>query len=392
MQELRLPDVELEPALLVRAAPDTPAARPVPWQPVPAGQPAYPAPAAGPPRFERAYPWGQYAQPALRYRRSPFGSLAGLLLIPAMAATLIGAGWLIGFLAHATGLQRAAGTAARYGGVVLIGLVSIIVVGIFGWWLAISLRGLWAAVSAKPKPARTTKDVARTDEMPGFVSAKSPTAPAAPRLPAPRRPGEIQSVADAGQIDRVVPVRLMIGAVVLPIGPDDTPDDAELGRWLKMRRPNYAYSLIRLVCSLAAEGDVHIGELEVTVHVEAKSGTDPQPQVISMLPKTSRADAQIKKTVKFGANLKLVEASRQAETSEPGGRLVLVAKGELQQTATWQLFPEAHLEEEKQFLLVVERPVAAPAVAIVGVVAKILRDAGAVTLRSTYAGNPLELG
>ena len=290
---------------------------------------------------------------------------------------------MIGFLVNAIGLQRAAGTAARYGGAVLVGLASIVVVGIFARRLAISVRGLWAAVFAKPKaavfakpkPARTTTESPGTDQTRNFVSAKAPAVPPAVQGPS----------------DRVVPVQLMIGAVVLPIGPDDTPDDAELGRWLKMRRPNYAYSLIRLVCSLVAEGDVDVGELEVKVRVEAKSGTDPQPQVISMLPKTSRADAQIKKTVKFGANLKLVEASHQAETSEPRGRLVLVAKGELQQTATWQLFPEAHLDEEKQFLLVVERPVAVPAVAIVDIVAKVSRVSGAVTLHSTYAGNPLEL-
>jgi len=379
MQELRLPDVELELALLVRAAPELQVVRrrPESLRPVPAPQPASPAYPV-PSRPGPAFPWGPRPVrrlPALRYRRSLHRSLAGLLLFPAIVATSIGAGWLIGFLVNAIGLQRAAGTAARYGGAVLVGLASIVVVGIFARRLAISVRGLWAAVFAKPKPARTTTESPGTDQTRSFVSAKAPAVPPAVQGPS----------------DRVVPVQLMIGAVVLPIGPDDTPDDAELGRWLKMRRPNYAYSLIRLVCSLVAEGDVDVGELEVKVRVEAKSGTDPQPQVISMLPKTSRADAQIKKTVKFGANLKLVEASHQAETSEPRGRLVLVAKGELQQTATWQLFPEAHLDEEKQFLLVVERPVAVPAVAIVDIVAKVSRVSGAVTLHSTYAGNPLEL-
>jgi len=167
MQELRLPDVELELASLVRAAPDLLAVRP---RPVPAPQPAYPAYPAypAPSRAAPAYPWYLYAArrlPTVRLRRSRLGSLAGLWLVPAIAATLIGAGWLIGFLANATGLQRAAATAARYGGVVLIGLVSIIMVSIFASWLALSLRGLWLAVSAKPKPARTTTDSARADEM-----------------------------------------------------------------------------------------------------------------------------------------------------------------------------------------------------------------------------------
>ena len=69
---------------------------------------------------------------------------------------------------------------------------------------------------------------------------------------------------------------------------------------------------VRVVCSV----DGRVDGLTVTVRLKSDTVAGPQPQVVSMLPKTSRSDSRVKRTVEFGANLMLIEASREEETSD----------------------------------------------------------------------------
>ena len=138
-----------------------------------------------------------------------------------------------------------------------------------------------------------------------------------------------------------------------------------------MRRADHAYHLLRIVCYVDAAPDDHVDTLEVAVTLHPNSGTR-QPQIFSMLPKTSRDDTRVKRTVRFGADLKLVAVSHEKEINASHARASIVARGELQQTAEWRLNRAAHLDEEKQFVLVVERPANVRAAAYVRLSATVL--------------------
>jgi hypothetical protein len=339
MQELQLPEMDLQPVRVTRArlnATVGPTRHAPAMPPPPVAYRLRDSPDPGPARGLRVV--------------APVRVALLVVFVWLIAAVGIAAAWAIGYLTHASGLQRGASAAARYGGAVLVGLVALIAIGAV---VRLVVRTVVALVGSVFASGRTTKG--------------------------PREPHGLVGVRPAADV--------RVGAVALPIGPGDVPDDPELAKWLKMRRPDYKYYLVRVVCSV----DGRVDGLTVNVRLQSDTVAGPQPQVVSMLPKTSRSDSRVKRTVKFGANLKLIEASREEESNESRGPTAMLARGELQQLATWTLTRAARLDEEKQFLLVVERPASVKASASIHVTATMTHSDGPLALDSEYAGNPLDL-
>jgi hypothetical protein len=132
------------------------------------------------------------------------------------------------------------------------------------------------------------------------------------------------------------------------------PDDA-LRAWLAEQSGAHEYDLVRIVCAFRPQAGERFAWGRLVVRLTGPPGSPPAV-VVSMLPVSAQAVANRRRTVRLGANLKLVEAGTETESSSSVARPQLTAFGTLQSTAEWHLHSPALLFGEREFLLVVERP------------------------------------
>jgi hypothetical protein len=256
--------------------------------------------------------------------------------------------------------------AAGYAGGALI--TSVAGAGIRRLVIAVAVVGLAAAAAAGLAALRRTAPRAR--ELPivagaavrRFRDRRARHGPRSGVLPvvAAGRPGTVSSPPAP---PAVVPVqalraelgeRISLGARSRRLTPESVlPDDA-LRAWTQEQSADREYDLVRIVCAFRPQAGERFLHARLAVRLTGPPGR-PTPVVMSMLPRSEQAVANRRRVVRLGANLRLLEAGTETESSNPVTVPQLTALGTLQSTAEWHLHTPALLFGEREFLLVLER-------------------------------------
>jgi hypothetical protein len=316
-----------------------------------------------------------------------------LRLVAATALTvavLTAATWTVGWLLTLERLKHIATDVGRYGLAVIVALVAIGLVGLAVAWLARPPAGrpgrrpgatrsgagrttltdgtATTVTTATARRAESdTSDRRPPDPDPPLPSAREshqlsalhpPVDP--PHVPTPSRPLFMaHHPAEPRRPELPMPDGFAFGGRVSPVDAAAAAGFPELAQWLALHRDGYSYSLLRFVCSCTEDFAEWLDELVLRVDLAGAPGEVP-PTVYWMSPKTSHSAASVQKSVKLGVNLKLFEASRESRSTDTLQRPVVYSRGEQQSWAQWRVLRGAHLEQERQFLLCVERRTGQP--------------------------------
>ncbi|MEN3359875.1 MAG: hypothetical protein V7637_3857 [Mycobacteriales bacterium] len=232
-----------------------------------------------------------------------------------------------------------------------------------------------------PTPARPAVQAPAPPPVRPTVSAPAPRvrqAVSAPALPPEWRAGPAPPpVVPVRPVRAELGERISLGTRSRRLTAESVLPDEALRGWVAEQAHLHDYDLVRIVCAFRPQAGERFVWARLVARLTGAPG-DPPAVVASMLPTSEQTVASRRRVVRLGANLRLLEAGTETESSSSVSYPRLTAVGTLRSTAEWHLHSPTLLFGEREFLLVVERPAGSPVTCVFDVHARIEwgRDGG----------------
>ncbi len=165
-------------------------------------------------------------------------------------------------------------------------------------------------------------------------------------------------------------------------------DDADLKRYVAGGAAQSRFAVVSLSCTFAPQGDAEFVKAWVQVHLARDDGqTSPAPIAYSMQPVRGGSPRQLTRTVKVGADLKLLQTGVEEGVIDNIENLFVEALYEGESNPAWELSrtSAASISGVQRFSMVVLQPKVAVSSGIVTVTATVENKRFGIF---TYNGKP----
>jgi hypothetical protein len=160
---------------------------------------------------------------------------------------------------------------------------------------------------------------------------------------------------DSVGVDQVVKIG---GPVSLPVTPSNAPEDQDAKAFIEARSTQFSFHIVYLALTARPPDDEPLEKIVVSLALAREDDGTPAPIAVSMTPRVLDQPVELSRTVRIGAQLKVVDANVEHAEKRMINEVHVRAFNELRADPYWEIYRTkmVKITGSQRFCMVVQAP------------------------------------